>query len=153
MDWRDYLDLSALAILPEIFIFFLRQLDGKQTCMNKIKQSTLQMQDDWIRFTFLIAAVKRILLEWSPHGAHMCSLSPETQKTGDLQTNIMKQEDKMRTLRGQRAEQRIKQIKHWSQTVRAAWCLHTHTDIQSNFMQTTTKQANKTILQHNTSKK
>ncbi len=71
------------------------------------------MEDDWMRFTFLIAAVKRILLEWSPHGAHMCSLSSETQKTGDLQTNIMKQEDKnMNAARTEsRAEQRIKQIK------------------------------------------
>lgn len=95
--------------------FFPHQLDGKQTCMNKTKQPLfLQMEDDWIRFTFLIVAVKRILLEWSPHGAHMCSLSSETQKTGDLQTNIMKQEDKMETLRGERerAVQRIKQIKH-----------------------------------------
>lgn len=68
--------------------------------MNKIKQ----MEDDRIRFTFLITAVKRILLEWSPHEVHMCSLSSETQKTGDLQTNIMKQEDKMETLQRERAE-------------------------------------------------
>lgn len=63
--------------------------------MSEIKQPPLQTQDDGMRFTFLIAAVKRISLEWSPRGARTCSPSSGTQKTGDLQTNIMKQEDKM----------------------------------------------------------
>lgn len=114
------------------FFFPRSVLDGKQTCMNKIKQfffsffCLLQKQDDWIRFTFLIAAVKRIWLEWRPCGTHMCSPSSAAQRSGDLQTNIMKREDKMGMQRGHRAEQRIKQIKHWSQTVRAAWRPYTH---------------------------
>lgn len=69
----------------------------------------------------------------------MCSLSSETQKPGDLQTNIMRQEDKSAALRGQRAEQRIKQIKH---------CVHTGT--QPAIIHTATLHPHTTILLHAT---
>ena len=93
------------------------------------------MQDDWIRFTFLIAAVKRIWLEWSPHGAHMCfavirnteklEISKQTSWGGKIRWEDREQS---RGLNRLNTEVKLSQLRDvWAHTH-----THTHTHIQTH---------------------
>lgn len=117
------------------FLFFLHQLDGKQTCMNT-NQTPPFRNGRWLDQIYLpdSSGKEDFVGVESTWRSHVFTVIRNTAKV-----EISKQTSWSRKIRrnAESERERIKQIKHWSQTVRAARCLHT--DLQSKLIQTTTQ--------------
>lgn len=138
VDWRDSVDLSALAILPEIFIFS-HQLDGKQTCMNKIKHSPLLMED-WLDQIYLCDSGSKedfVGVE-SARCSHVFHCHQKHRKL-----EISKQTSWSRKIRWKRCEEREQSrgLNRLNTEVRLSELrdVCTQTDLWSKFIQTTWK--------------
>lgn len=101
--------------------YFPPSVRWNQTCRNTIKQSCLPNGRGLDQIYLLDSSGKEDLLEWSPCGAQACSLQSEQRKKNK---QISKQTSWSRKIRREackeRREQRIKQIKLWSQSGTAA---------------------------------